>query len=77
MIAEKLVITHALNTGIAIMTGGFVKLRQSEMRNAKIYGIWLSGEDAFLDAQECVFSNCGQAVAATSGSKGFKLEKCT
>jgi len=77
LIAEKLVITHALNTGIAIMTGGFVKLRQSEMRNAKIYGIWLSGEDAFLDAQECVFSNCGQAVAATSGSKGFKLEKCT
>jgi len=76
LIAEKLVITQALNTGVAVMTGGFVKLRQCEVRNAKIYGVWLSGDEAFLDAQECVFSNCGQAIASTSNSKGFKAEKC-
>jgi len=76
LIAEELVITQALNTGIAVMTGGFVKLRKSEIRNAKIYGVWLSGDEAFLDAQECVFSNCGQAIASTSNSKGFKTDKC-
>ena len=69
-------VTHALNTGIAVMTGGYVKLRKCELRNAKIYGLWLSGEDAYLEAQDCVFANCGQAIAATSGSKGFKADKC-
>merc|ERR1719193_102265 len=58
------------------MTGGFVKMRKSEVKNAKIYGVWLSGEDAFVEATECVFSNCGQAIAATSGAKGFKADKC-
>jgi len=76
LIGEQLTVTQALNTGIAVMTGGYVKLRKSEVRNAKIYGLWLSGEDAFLDAQECVFANCGQAIASTSGSKGFKADKC-
>jgi len=76
LIAEQLTVTHALNTGIAVMTGGYVKLRKCELRNAKIYGLWLSGEDAYLEAQDCVFANCGQAIAATSGSKGFKADKC-
>jgi len=76
LIADHLTLSNAVNTGVAVMTGGYVKLRQSSIKNSKVLGIWLSGDDAFVEATDCMFSNCGQAVSATSGSKGFKLEKC-
>jgi len=76
LIAENLTISNALNTGVAIMTGGYVKMRRSAVNNAKVFGVWLSGEDSFVECEDCSFVNCGQGLSVTSGSKGFKVTKC-